>query len=77
MREVHNPDADLYGLSGLPYILPLAFTGDNWKVNTMFEENFYVQAEIKKYNKIVQEHHRKVIVIIKWNIKPDIFFLLR
>lgn len=39
--------------------MPLNFYGDTWKVNTYFEDSYFVKAEITKYNKIVQEQHRK------------------
>ncbi|XP_026330402.1 uncharacterized protein LOC113237903 [Hyposmocoma kahamanoa] len=56
-------DGSFDTIKGLPYIFPLAIYGEHWKINTLLEDNVYVQAELKRYNKIVQDNHRKLILL--------------
>ncbi|KAJ2947471.1 hypothetical protein O0L34_g17256 [Tuta absoluta] len=54
-------DGSLETHKGLPYILPVIFEGNTFKVNEFQKDDYHLKQEIKRMNKAVLEHHKKLI----------------
>ncbi|XP_063367676.1 malate dehydrogenase, cytoplasmic-like [Cydia amplana] len=56
-------DGSLETIKGCPYVFPIEFSGDTWRVNERFKEDVYLKQEIKRINRAVKGFHEKASII--------------
>ncbi|KAF9824076.1 hypothetical protein SFRURICE_020342 [Spodoptera frugiperda] len=65
-------DGSLGTIKGLPYVLPLAITENDWSVDCKFAESSHLRHEIKRINKAVMEHHQKLVPYCKKFLQENV-----
>ncbi|XP_026759880.1 uncharacterized protein LOC113519034 [Galleria mellonella] len=65
-------DGSLGTIKGYPYVLPVILFGDYWTVNKYLEDDTHLKQEIKRINKAVKDHHRKLIPYCKKFLEENI-----
>ncbi|KAI5646957.1 hypothetical protein NE865_01212 [Phthorimaea operculella] len=65
-------DGSLETHKGLPYVLPIIFEGDSYKVNDFRKDDYHLKQEIQRMNKAVLEHHRKLVSYCKMFLEKNV-----
>ncbi|XP_063629886.1 malate dehydrogenase-like [Cydia splendana] len=57
-------DGSLETIKGYPYVFPIEFSGDTWRVSERFKEDVHLKQEIKIINKTVKGFHEKASIFL-------------
>ncbi|CAH1635668.1 unnamed protein product [Spodoptera littoralis] len=65
-------DGSLGTVKGLPYVLPLIITENDWSIDFKYEESSHLRHEIKRINTAAVEHHQKLVPYCKKFLQENV-----